>query len=685
MSLRETMTSFDWRFRQIHLDFHTSEHIPGIGADFDPEIFAGTLVQAHVDSVTCFARCHHGWIYFDTQRFPERKHPQLERNLLKEQIAACRARGIRVPIYITVQWDHYTAYHHPEWLVVDEKGNPVGTPIDAAGFYRSLCLNSPYVAEFLQPHVQEVVETLPTDGIFFDILLLQECSCRYCREGMRAAGLEPTSSADRRRYGLESLNRFKADMTRFVRRFNPDCTIFYNAGHVGPRHRAIAEAYTHFEIESLPSGGWGYVHFPTTVRYARTLKPACLGMTGKFHSSWGDFHSFKNRAALEFECFQMLALNARCSVGDQLHPRGRICQTTYDLIGPVYAQVEQKEPWCRAAQAVTEVGVLTPEEFSGERLPQPLIGAVRMLEEAGHQFDVLDSSSDFSAYKVLVLPDQIRVSPQLASQLQAYLVQGGGVIASYEAGLDPAGREFALPEWGVRLTGLGPCDLSGAPVRGRHFPSGDYTEYLLPRGALGRGLPETEHAMHIRGLDISAGPGAQVLVNKVPSYFDRTHEHFCSHRQTPSAGLQGGAAIVRCGQVIYFANPIFTQYARNAARWCKQLCLNALDLLLPEPLLRHGGPSTLRAYLNAQMAENRWVMHLLHYIPERRGQDFDVIEDVIPLADLTFSLRVPAPVQSVTCVPAGSRLDWFYRDGRLEFTLPQLLGHQMIALQFNGL
>jgi hypothetical protein len=30
-------------------------------------------------------------------------------------------------------------------------------------------------------------------------------------------------------------------------------------------------------------------------------------------------------------------------------------------------------------------------------------------------------------------------------------------------------------------------------------------------------------------------------------------------------------------------------------------------------------------------------------------------------------------------------LDWFYRDGRLEFTLPQLLGHQMIALQFNGL
>ncbi len=31
------------RFRQVHLDFHTSEHIDGIGADFDPETFVSTL------------------------------------------------------------------------------------------------------------------------------------------------------------------------------------------------------------------------------------------------------------------------------------------------------------------------------------------------------------------------------------------------------------------------------------------------------------------------------------------------------------------------------------------------------------------------------------------------------------------------------------------------------------------
>lgn len=47
------------RYRQVHLDFHTSEYIPDIAADFDKDEFAKTLEEAHVDSITCFARCHH--------------------------------------------------------------------------------------------------------------------------------------------------------------------------------------------------------------------------------------------------------------------------------------------------------------------------------------------------------------------------------------------------------------------------------------------------------------------------------------------------------------------------------------------------------------------------------------------------------------------------------------------------
>jgi len=39
------------RYRQVHLDFHTSEYIPDIAADFDKDEFAKTLEEAHVDSI----------------------------------------------------------------------------------------------------------------------------------------------------------------------------------------------------------------------------------------------------------------------------------------------------------------------------------------------------------------------------------------------------------------------------------------------------------------------------------------------------------------------------------------------------------------------------------------------------------------------------------------------------------
>lgn len=657
------------RFRQVHLDFHTSEAISGVGEAFEAQEFADVLSGAHVNSVTCFARCHHGWLYYDSKRFPGRVHPHLaNKNLLREQIDACHARGIRVPIYITVQWDLFTANEHPEWRVVRPDGSFEGTPLYEAGFYRFLCVNTPY-RDFLKAQTQEVLESFPVDGIFFDIVQPVDCSCAACREKMTLEGLEPAEPESRLAFARRSIAAFQADMTSFVRQLNPDCTIFYNAGHIGTRHRSIAETFTHFELESLPSGGWGYLHFPLTMRYARNLGLDCLGMTGKFHTSWGDFHSFKNPAALQYEVFNMLALGAKCSIGDQLHPSGKISQPVYDLIGSVYAEVEKKEPWCSGAEAVVEIGVFTPEEFQGaslDRLPPALLGAVRMLTELGHQFDVLDTSGDLEKYTVLVLPDDIPVSPSFAEKLRAYLDQGGAMILSYHSGLDETGKCFALAEFGVEYQGEAPYS----------------PDFLLPSGQIGKDLPETEHVMTLRGLEVSPLADSEVLAGVAIPYFNRTYQHFCSHRHTPSSGKIGYPGIVRAGKIIYFAHPIFRQYNENTPLWCKTFLRNALDLLLPEPLVQHNGPSTLQVTLNEQKAENRQVLHLLHYIPERRSQTIDIIEDVIPLYQLEISIRNPHQVKKVRLVPQEVEIPFAQEKEHILFTIPKVDGHQMIEIQY---
>jgi len=659
------------RYRQIHLDFHTGEHVPDVGRDFDPDEFAGTLERAHVNSITCFARGHHGYVYYPSKRFPERIHPNLKRSdLLGGQIQACHKRGIRAPVYITVQWDEYTANEHPEWLMLEADGRVKGTPPFEAGFYRFLCLNSPYL-DFLKEQTREVLEMYPVDGIFFDIVQAQDDSSQWTRSGMEREGLDPADREARIRYGLKVLHDFKRDMTAFVRQCNRDCTIFYNAGHVGPKHRPVLDAYTHLELESLPSGGWGYLHFPLTARYARTLGVDVLGMTGKFHTSWGDFHSFKNRAALEFECFTMLALNARCSVGDQLHPFGKLCPVTYDLIGSVYESVEAKEPWCRGAQAVPDVGLLTPEEFapggSAWNMPPAAFGAVRMLQELRCQFDVMDSQADFARYRLLVLPDEIPVSETLAAKLTAFVDGGGALIASHRSGLDPEGKAFNLACLGVERVGDAPFS----------------PDFIVPRETFAGGLPRTEMVMYGKGLEVRPLRGSEVVADVKAPFFNRDYRHWCSHQHTPSSGRTAYPGAVGNGQTVYFAHPVFAQYQANAPRWCKQLVKNALDRLLPDPVLRVDGPSTLLATLNEQEAENRRIVHLLHYIPERRGTAFDVCEDVIPLRDVTVSVQAPRPVKRVVCVPQGRELERRVAEGRVAFTVPEVNGHCMIAVEMG--
>jgi hypothetical protein len=656
------------RFRQVHLDFHTSELVDGIGAQFDPDEFVRTLQKARVNSITCFARCHHGWMYFDTKAFPERRHPHLKRNLLKEQIDACHKADIRVPIYVTIQWDHYSAQRHLDWLVTDDKGAPMGTPVFSAGFYRYLCYNTPY-RQFIETHVKEICETLPVDGFFFDIVHDNPCSCFNCRAMMRKKALDPANEAHRLRFAHDTMMEWQREMSALVRRHHRNATIFYNAGHIGPRHRAMADTFTHWELESLPSGGWGYLDFPLKVRYTRTLALDSMGMTGKFHTSWGDFHSLKNPAALQFECFQMLAMGAKCSVGDQLHPTGKIDPATYDLIGSVYREVEKKEPWCQGVTGLADIGVLTPEEFDhseARRIPPASLGAVRMLTEAAFQFDVLDSKSDFSKYKLLVLPDRIPADTALASRLKAYVAGGGALLASYESGLAPDGSKFAVSALGVEYKGDAPYS----------------PDFLVIDGPLSAGLPKTELVMYMKGKEVKELSGAKVLMTTHVPYFNRNWDHFFSHRHTPSSGKEGGPGIVQNGRCIYFMHPVFTQYQANAPLWVKRLVVNAIRRLLPEPLIVLGAPSSTIATLNQQPAENRWVLHLLHYIPERRGTDFDVIEDIIPVADLKVRVRTEKPVKQVLRVPQREPLE-FQQDGvYAAFTLPKLEGHQMIALQF---
>ena len=80
------------RFRQVHLDFHTSEAIPEIGKHFRKEQFQAMLKKGHVDSITIFSKCHHGWAYHPSEA--NETHPGLDFDLLGAMIEAADRKSV---------------------------------------------------------------------------------------------------------------------------------------------------------------------------------------------------------------------------------------------------------------------------------------------------------------------------------------------------------------------------------------------------------------------------------------------------------------------------------------------------------------------------------------------------------------------------------------------------------------
>nr|AIC77300.1 alpha-L-fucosidase [uncultured bacterium] len=664
-------------FRQVHLDFHTSPHIPAIGADFDPAQFAQSLQEARVNSISVFAKCHHGYSYYPTR--VGTPHPHLQRDLLGEMVEACHSAGIRVQAYTTVVWDELAWAEHPEWRQIypDGRLGRSGGPLKPD--WKNLCPNTSY-SDYVIAQIEEVLDLYPVDGIFIDIVryIGGPCICTTCLRQMQAEGVDPQDKAQLYRFSLAAERRFMRRTTEAIRAKREGVAIFYNSRlrvewdeKMG--NRPELDDFTHLEIESLPGGFWGYSHFPLNVRYFQTYDRPLIGMTGRFHTTWGDFGGLRNRAALEFECFQALAQGAGCSIGDQLHPRGQLDPAVYQRIGEVYAEVERREAWVQNTRPLPEVGVLTVNgapgvsgdmlHSAGDSLPLSDLGALFALEQQKVQFQFLDASNDLSPYQVVILPDQVAVDDRLAERLRAYLRAGGKLLVSDRSGLQDG--DFTLAEeMGVHYAGPAPY----AP------------DYLLLEPEISAGIELMAHSCEQQGSRVILASGARVLARSGAPYFNRTWDHFCSHQYTPMAEDSGDPVAVEHGNVIYLARPLFREYAISAKRVHKQVIGNCLARLLPAPRVGANNlPSTAIVTVRQQGAD--LLVHLLHYVHQRRGQGLDVIEDALPLVDIELSVRAECRPQTVQLVPELQPVEWSWQEGYVHLRIPRINGYQIVQLQ----
>jgi hypothetical protein len=660
------------RYRQIHLDFHTSEKIPGIGSRFDKQQWQEALQIGHIDSITIFSKCHHGLSYHDTDIGV--RHPHMDEELLPRQIEACREIDVNCPVYISAGLDEAMIQRRPEWGVVG-KGGKVFNPL-AAGFKR-LCFNTPYL-DYLCAQIEEVVNRFDTNGIFLDIIGAVPCYCKWCMESMAKEGIDSENDDQVRQFSFKVLENYYQRTTAACRVKDPDLPVFHNSGHIYKGLALQAQYGSHLELESLPTGGWGYDHFPLSAKYAGNTEYDVLGMTGKFQTTWGEFGGFKRPVALKYECAAMVAFGSKCSVGDQLHPNGEMNADTYNLIGAAYDHVEQCEPWCADAQQIAEIAIVSHEanqHLSGQSLTRQSIpdeGAGRMLLEAHALFTLIDESMDFSPYKLLIFPDEIAFSEELTAKVQAYIAAGGKVILSGDSGLNAERTGFAI-DAGLELVGKSEWQ----------------PDYIVAGSQLKRVPVQGPFVVYTGAWDVKP-IAAEPLASRRQPYFNRRFDHFCSHQHTPDAEDSPYPAATSNGSVVYFAHKLFTDYRQLGQPLYRDLIEDAIELLIGSHMVTTSLPTGGRLTLTHQPDQSRYILHLLYAALSKRGADVasaqhvrpaEIIEDEIPLHDIHCEVEVgQQEVKSVVLEPQGDSLEFTQENDRVTFTVPQLRSHQMVEI-----
>ena len=188
----------------------------------------------------------------------------------------------------------------------------------------------------------------------------------------------------------------------------PGCQVDFNGqGVYGLGERV--PFMDNIDIEALPTAEWGYYDFPTVVRYTRNFGLTTYGMTGRFKASWADFGGLKLPAQLDVELASIVANGARCDIGDQMPPSGRLDPAVYHVIGKSYGRIKAIEPYLERAAPVTEAALIV----GGLPLDAPgtdgNYGLVKLLIESRVQFDVVEPDAAWERYGLVILPEEMRV------------------------------------------------------------------------------------------------------------------------------------------------------------------------------------------------------------------------------------------------------------------------------------
>lgn len=641
--------------RELFFDFHTMDCNQRVGAGFDAAKLTDYFHASGADTIAFPFRCNQGFAYYNTRLGI--RHPGLDFDLLEKLIECAHAAGLMVHAYANSLLSRAEMLQHPEWCFSLRPSLP--------GYCENLCPNSDF-PRHLAEMIREVVSTHDVDGIFIDGgFSMPRCYCPRCLAMCKEEGFDAEKEENdlpHRRFMQRSILRNAALFSESAKSVNKDLFFFAN----GIPFEMQNESSSHLELECLPTSSWGYTTLPLYGRYIRMHGKEATNMTARFHAGWGDFGGLRPAASLEYDVFYGMALGLNTTIGDHMPPSVALDKDVTDLVTNVLRKSDPYVPYLYGSSSRSEILLIAPLEVLSRSGADPLAsyGSCRMLSELKYQFDVISNTMAFpKEYPLVILPENVPVTDVLEKELVKHLQRGGKLIAAVMPGSDPEEKLLRLPFW--------PCRYGKEKASPVYLTSGG----VLPS------FPEMDTSSYAPGmaLHLAEGEGnGEKLLSYVEPVTPKVSKEERFYQYIPSSGIVSDNAALSNGKIAVFGFGLFTAYGKNAHLAMRNILKDTLGKFLPSPLVKGARlPSFAKVLLSGKELAGKEILtcSILSYVPEKRGEIMEVVEEGILLHDQKIAVFTgERKVEKVLLLPAGENASFTVEKNYCNFTIPTVDG-----------
>jgi hypothetical protein len=671
--------------------------------NYDPAFWLDYLQRLHVDAVCLNAG---GVVAFYPTEIPLHYRSKWlgNRDSFGDLMKSCKALGMIVVARTDAHACHQDVYDaHPDWIAVDEHGNKRRHPSDAD--YWITCALGPYNFEFMTQVHEEIMTKYMVDGIFTNRWAGSGmCFCEHCEinfhnfSGMALPRTPDPLDPARRQYVVWHQQRL-FELWRLwngkIQQINPNASYIANAGGGALSEldmKTVGElAPTLFADRQGRSGLMApWANGKNGKEYRATMGDKAI--VGIFSMGLEDKYRWKDSVQSDDE-IRMWVMDG---VAQGLRPwftkfdAKVIDKRWMPVVEEIYKWHAAHEAYLRNVRPLARVGLVYSQQtaifYGGDNavaaVEAPSLGFYQALVEARIPFEMVHDhlldSAHISQFRTLILPNIAALSTEQCKQIEAFVENGGSVVATFETSL--------YDEWGVRRKNFGLAELLGVNYAGK-VDGPMLNSYLeLEKDpatgqspALFSGFENAVRIINAVNQVVVTPTGKSVYpLQVVPTYPDLPMEEVFP-RKDVKGQLGAVTRMVGKGRVVYFPGDIDRTFWETLDYDQARLLRNAVLWATDEPApLTVEGKGILDVAIWSQ--KDSITAHLVNLTNPMMMKG--PVREIIPISSQQVCVRIPQgrKVIRVHLLVAGTDATYTNDGGVVRLQVPTIALHEVVAI-----